>query len=62
MWKDESNIGVINFYNQEELLVSVGVNETSFKLSLVRREIFDIADDEELIGCEANCIVIKDFF
>ena len=59
---DESNIGLIKFYNEEELLVSVGVDEEAFKLLLVRVEVFEIAEDEQLIGCEANCCIFNDCF
>ena len=40
----------INFYHNEERLVAVGRNDDHIEGR--RREIFMIADDEQLIGCE----------
>ena len=63
----------INFYSGEELLVAVGadtdwVNNRLYSRK-AKREIFTIADDEKLIGCELEHEnfpdydnVVKNFF
>ena len=41
----------INFYHHTERLVAVGKSDYLVNLYGGRRDIFDIADDEKLIGC-----------
>jgi hypothetical protein len=43
----------INFYSGKELLVRVGWQDDGYvDWNGRRREVFEIADDEQLIGCE----------
>ena len=43
----------INFYHCEERLVKVKYNDDGIKIFGVgRQEVFEIAEDEQLIGCE----------
>ena len=49
----ESPIIQINFYSCRETLVKVGGFKGTAKLAAKsRREVFEIDDDEQLIGCE----------
>ena len=50
---DEWLILHINFYHHQKRLVAVGYNEEDRELG-GRREFFDIADDEQLFGCEID--------
>ena len=53
----ESAICQINFYHRKELLVKTGWTDKQIKEyhnNLGRREIFQIADDEQLIGCQLD--------
>ena len=43
-----------NFYHHEERLVAVGRSDDYANKFGARKEIFNIADDEQLIGCELN--------
>jgi hypothetical protein len=54
MHKNEHNINQINFFHHQERLVAVGENDDYVKKYCKRREVFDIADDEQLIGCELD--------
>ena len=54
IWKDETRVGQINFYSGEEKLVRVGYDDWYVKPYAGRVEIFDIAADERLIGCELD--------
>ena len=45
---------LINFYCKEERLVIVGWDDENVLQFGERKEIFEIADDEELIGCELD--------
>ena len=52
MEKNESHIGLINFFDKNGgLLYRMGTDSDSFK---GRKEIFHIADNERLIGCELD--------
>jgi hypothetical protein len=44
----------INFYHQQQRLVSVGSSDDDAKDYIIRREVFEIADDEQLVGCELD--------
>ena len=50
----------INFYHHTERLVKVGEEDDDYWLVWEggRREVFEIADDEQLIGCELYLIFI----
>ncbi len=48
----EHDINQINFYSGEEKLAKVGFSDDHLKKWGKRVEIFEIADDEQLIGCE----------
>ena len=51
----------INFYHHEERLVTVGNSDDWYVMEYGgRREIFEIADNEQLIGCELDHC--KDYF
>ena len=54
--KNEYQILQTNFYHFAERLVAVGWDDDSIEYHDVggRRELFHIADDEQLIGCELN--------
>ena len=53
--KSEFQILQINFYFNEELLVTVGgIGHLFVSYGGRRREVFSIAEDEQLIGCELN--------
>jgi len=43
---------IINFYHHTEILVAVGMSDYETKGDRGSREVFNIADDEQLIGCE----------
>ncbi len=45
-------IAQVNFYHKKERLVRVGENDAYVKSSGGRKKVFDIADDEQLIGCQ----------
>ena len=49
--KYECMINSINFYHHQQRLVSVGTGK-SVKTHEGRVEVFDIAEDEQLVGCE----------
>ncbi len=44
----------INFYHGQESLVAVGINDERVKILGGRVEVFEIAEDEQLIGCELH--------
>ena len=50
--KDEYRIMRINFYHYQERLVKVGYSDHYVNERAGRVEVFDIAEDEQLIGCE----------
>ena len=53
--KNESGIVQINFYSGEERLVKVGCDDDDYVEEDERRkETFEIAADEQLIGCELS--------
>ena len=58
-FKDEFRILQMNFYSGDELLVKVGWDDQTLENDGGRKETFDIADDEQLIGCELGC---NDFY
>ena len=41
----------MNFYHQQQRLVTVGIKYKDYE-ERDRREFFEIAEDEQLIGCE----------
>jgi hypothetical protein len=54
MWNSEWWIGQINFYSGTETLVKLGEPDEFIQLETARVELFEIAFDEQLIGCELN--------
>jgi hypothetical protein len=44
----------INFYHHTERLVAVGKHDDYVKKNGKRKEVFDIAEDEQIIGCELD--------
>ena len=44
----------MNFYHHGERLVQVGWDDGDVKKSKGRQEFFEIAEDEQLIGCELD--------
>ena len=44
----------INFYHHQKRLVSVGDNNDYVRECGGRKEVFEIADDEHLIGCKLD--------
>ena len=58
--KDGTNIIKINFYHHGERLVAVGCSDEDVVLFGGRVEVFEIADNEQLIGCELDFCV--DYF
>ena len=52
--KNEQKIRQINFYHHEERLAKVGLLDGDLKMRAGRREVFEIADDEQLIGCDLD--------
>ncbi len=52
MWYDEEYIMRINFYSGQETLVQVGAYDEIVETNGGRVEIFEIASDEQLIGCK----------
>ena len=50
----EWEIVQINFFHRKERLVAVGNTDGWVKKIAGRRHNFEIADDEQLIGCEIN--------
>ena len=50
----ETNIVRINFYHNEQRLVAVGADDMWAMRWGGRREVFNVADDEQLIGCELD--------
>ena len=53
--KNETIILRINFYNQQQRLVKVGCTDDSSVADVSgRREVFEIAEDEQLIGCKID--------
>ena len=44
----------INFYSGKERLVKVGYEDDFVQENFGRKETFDIADDDQLIGCELD--------
>ncbi len=51
---NEWNILQINFYHGEERLVAVFWSDNFVKRDGARVEVFEIAEDEQLIGCELH--------
>ena len=49
--KKEYDIIQMNFYHNGERLLKAGI-DNSIKILGDRKEVFEIADDEQLIGCE----------
>ena len=49
---DERYIIRMNFYHHTERLVAVGYSDNDVKTYGTRVEVFSIADDEKLIGCQ----------
>ena len=49
----------MNFYSGDELLVKVGWDDQTLENDGGRKETFEIAYDEQLIGCELGC---NDFY
>ena len=54
MNKLERDIIRINFYSNQELLVAVGSFDDYVKSNGRRSEVFEMDDDEQLIGCELD--------
>ncbi len=54
IYSNEDSILRINFYSGQETLVNVGADDWFVKKYGGRVEIFEIADDEQLIGCELD--------
>jgi hypothetical protein len=55
IFKNEWYVCQINFFHDQERLLGVGASDCSLKSHYGgggRREVFGIADDEQLIGCE----------
>ena len=52
----EENLDQINFYSGTERLVNVGMDDDCHNDYERRKEIFEIAADEVLIGCEIDTI------
>ena len=52
--KSETCIQQINFFSGEERLVTVGMDDDYVKKYRRRVEKFEIADDEQLIGCQLD--------
>ncbi len=50
----ENSILQTNFYHKEERLVAVGWDDENVKKFGLRKEVFEITDNEELIGCELD--------
>ena len=50
--KDEHFIGQINFFSDKERIIYIGKCDDEVKEFCRRKEEIDIADDEQLIGCE----------
>ena len=50
--KNEQTIYQINFYHHQQRLVAVGINDDLIKAHGGRREVFEIGEDEQLIGCK----------
>ena len=51
----------INFYRNEVRIVKVGATDDNMIYKTDRREIFEIADDEQLIGCELDLDEMKHY-
>ena len=51
---DEESFDKISFYSEQQRLYTIGDSEDEEKLNDNRKEVFDIADDEVLIGCELD--------
>ena len=51
---DETKIYQINFYHHRERLVMVGFDDDYTKMYGGRKEVFDIAEGEQLIGCSLH--------
>ena len=51
IWNNETNIMQMNFYRNLQKLVALGMDDEGVKAFGERVEVFDIADDEQLIGC-----------
>ena len=54
IYKHEKMIMQINFYHHQQRLVKVGYGDGGVKTWGGRVELFEIADDEQLIGCKLN--------
>ena len=52
--KNERCFLQINFYHHTERLVAVGKHDDYVKKNGKRKEVFDIAEDEQIIGCELD--------
>ena len=52
--QSENFINQINFFHHEERLVRMGMTDSVVKKEFGRREVFEIADDEQLIGCRLD--------
>ena len=50
--KSECEIMQMNFYHHQQRLVAVGWDDKFLKIAGRRREVFEIAGDEQLIGCK----------
>ena len=51
---DEVHIAQINFFSGEDRLVAVGTDDENAKQFCEKVEVFEIADDEQLIGCKLD--------
>ena len=58
--KEENSIIRISFYHHQLRLVAVGLDDDYVKKRSGRVEVFEIAHDEQLIGCELS--YSKDYF
>jgi hypothetical protein len=61
IWEDGDLIIKINFYSGKERLVKVGHDDDFVEVYGGRVESFDIADGEQLIGCELHQYLDVDF-
>ena len=57
--RSENEFMQTNFFSGEERLVSIGLPDNLVKDWEGRKETFEMADDEQLIGCELGC---NDFY
>ena len=54
IYTNELFIAQINFFHNDERLVQLGHEDLEVKIYGGRREVFEIAGDEKLIGCELD--------